>query len=108
MGKNQTRIWATAVFLGLSDFEIELIDSWARWDMVSHFPYLGWIAYPFVSPILIFLGMLLILRGREKEHVRELEAVRNPGTRGQGTRGQTERSPYFLSSTPPLYHHATH
>jgi hypothetical protein len=66
-----------AILLGFSDFGIELIDSWARWDMLSHIPHLGWVGNRFVAPVLIFVGMLLILRAQQKEHNEELKAAQN-------------------------------
>jgi hypothetical protein len=77
---NPKGIGSAAVVLGLSDFGIELIDSWARWDMLAHIPYLDWATSKFVAPILIFIGMFLILRAREKEHQTEIETVKKVPT----------------------------
>jgi hypothetical protein len=77
MAKGQRRIGSAAVILGLSDWFIELLDAVGRWDIATHIPFLNWIGSSLVAPILVFSGMLLIVRAREKEHEAELGIERN-------------------------------
>lgn len=67
--------WA-AILIGLSDYATELLDSWGRWDILRHIPHLEWLATWWFSPIFIFIGMILIVRAREREHSTELEAAK--------------------------------
>ena len=78
MGKGQRKVGWAAILLGWSDYGIELVDSWGRWDILSHLPYLGWLDNRWVAPILIFTGMLLIIRAREKEHIAKSAEATKP------------------------------
>ncbi len=74
--KAHARVGVAAIFLGVSDWGIELLDAFGRWETLMTFPNIPFVHFllsPLVSPGLIFIGMLLILGARERQHKAEIE-----------------------------------
>jgi hypothetical protein len=79
LSSRERGIGEASVLVGLSEWTIEAIDAWGRWDLVmTHIPMLAWIFSPLVAPGLVFVGMLLVAKARENEYKEALDKATAP------------------------------